>query len=166
MKIAPNAKKLNDGFFDVINIGDIKTAKILLNAYKLYGGSHLDLKEVKSTLAKRIEVAPFKNDEIIYLETDGELPVNSRFLRFCRMSVPLFGSVPFSSSFMRKHFADESLISVREHSAKCDAYAVMTRKLQLRDFCADSRRRLSIFEEQSRLGECVVFHCEILLCWG
>ncbi len=55
MKIAPDAK-INDGFFDVINIGDIKTAKILLNAYKLYNGSHLSLEEVKSTLAKRIEV--------------------------------------------------------------------------------------------------------------
>lgn len=73
MKIAPNAR-LNDGLLDVINIGDIKTARILLNAYKLYEGSHLELKEVKSTLAKRIEVAPFNSDEIIYLETDGELP--------------------------------------------------------------------------------------------
>ncbi|MEZ5428009.1 MAG: diacylglycerol kinase family lipid kinase [Pyrinomonadaceae bacterium] len=73
MKIAPNAR-LSDGLLDVINIGDIKTARILLNAYKLYGGSHLDLKEVKATLAKRIEVAPFEKDGIIYLETDGELP--------------------------------------------------------------------------------------------
>ena len=55
MKIAPDAK-IDDGLFDVINIGDIKTAKILLNAYKLYNGSHLSLDEVKSTLAKRIEV--------------------------------------------------------------------------------------------------------------
>ncbi|MEO6589655.1 MAG: diacylglycerol kinase family protein, partial [Pyrinomonadaceae bacterium] len=57
MKIAPDAK-LDDGFLDVINIGDIKTAKILLNAYKLYSGSHLELEEVKSTLARRIEVSP------------------------------------------------------------------------------------------------------------
>ena len=73
MKIAPDAK-LNDGFFDVINIGDIKTAKILLNAYKLYSGTHLALKEVKSTLAKKIEVAPTDKNQIILLETDGELP--------------------------------------------------------------------------------------------
>ena len=73
MKIAPDAK-INDGFFDVINIGDIKTAKILLNAYKLYNGSHLSLKEVKSTLAKRIEVAPFDKNQTIFIETDGELP--------------------------------------------------------------------------------------------
>ncbi|CAN5178806.1 diacylglycerol kinase family lipid kinase [soil metagenome] len=73
MKIAPDAK-INDGFFDVINIGDIKTAKILLNAYKLYNGSHLDLEEVKSTLAKRIEVSPFDKSQAIFIETDGELP--------------------------------------------------------------------------------------------
>jgi diacylglycerol kinase family enzyme len=72
MKIAPDAC-VNDGFFDVINIGDIKTAKILLNAYTLYRGSHLSLNEVKSTLAKKIEVRP-ANDKEIHLEIDGELP--------------------------------------------------------------------------------------------
>lgn len=72
MKIAPDAA-LNDGFFDVVNIGDIKTVKILLNAYKLYGGSHLDLKEVKATQARKIEVSPV-NDEEIHIEVDGELP--------------------------------------------------------------------------------------------
>ncbi len=72
MKIAPNAK-INDGLFDVVNIGDIRTAKILLNAYTLYRGTHLSLEEVKATLAKRIEVSPV-NDEEIHIETDGELP--------------------------------------------------------------------------------------------
>lgn len=73
MKIAPDAK-LDDGFFDVVNIGDIKTAKIILNAYKLYNGSHLELKEVKSSLAQRIEVSPAHKEQTIFLETDGELP--------------------------------------------------------------------------------------------
>ena len=73
MKIAPDAK-INDGFLDVINIGDIRTAKIILNAYTLYAGTHLDLKEVKCTLAKRIEVSPAAKDVEIHLETDGELP--------------------------------------------------------------------------------------------
>lgn len=71
MKIAPVAK-INDGFFDVINIGDIKTAKILLNAYKLYSGTHLELKEVKSALGKRVEISPMNNEEI-HPEIDGEL---------------------------------------------------------------------------------------------
>lgn len=73
MKIAPDAQ-LNDGFFDVVNIGDIKTAKILLNAWKLYGGSHLSLDEVKHTHAKRVEIKPARPDQEIHFETDGELP--------------------------------------------------------------------------------------------
>jgi YegS/Rv2252/BmrU family lipid kinase len=72
MKIAPGAV-INDGFFDVVNIGDIKTAKILLRGYTLYRGSHLSLPEVKSTLARKIEVAPMNSEEI-HLEVDGELP--------------------------------------------------------------------------------------------
>jgi len=73
MKIAPDAL-INDGFLDVVNIGDIRTAKIILNAYKLYTGAHLDLSEVKHRLARRIEVAPANENQTIFIETDGELP--------------------------------------------------------------------------------------------
>jgi len=73
MKIAPDAC-LNDGFFDIVNIGDMKTAKILLNAYTLYNGSHLNLSEVKHTKAKRVEVKAADSNTEIHLETDGELP--------------------------------------------------------------------------------------------
>ena len=73
MKIAPDAR-INDGSFDIVNIGDINTAKILRKGYKLYTGSHLELPEVKSTLAKKIEVSPANSDTIINIETDGELP--------------------------------------------------------------------------------------------
>ena len=73
MKIAPRAK-LDDGLLDVINIGDIRTAKIILNAYTLYRGSHLDLTEVKDTLAKKIEARPLDADQEIHIEVDGELP--------------------------------------------------------------------------------------------
>ena len=55
-------------------IGDIRTAKIILNAYTLYNGSHLDLSEVKSSLAHRIEVSPANASADVHLETDGELP--------------------------------------------------------------------------------------------
>jgi YegS/Rv2252/BmrU family lipid kinase len=73
MKIAPQAK-LNDGYLNVVNIGDINTGKILLNGYKLYNGSHLELPEVKSKLVKRIEVRAVNKEEVINIETDGELP--------------------------------------------------------------------------------------------
>lgn len=73
MLIAPGAK-INDGLLDVVNIGDIGTAKILLNAYTLYKGTLSRLDEVKSTLAAKIEVSPANSSQTILLETDGELP--------------------------------------------------------------------------------------------
>ena len=73
MKIAPEAK-INDGYFEVINIGDIKTARILLNGYKLYSGTHLDLPEVKGSRARKVKVTPVSEDAPIKIETDGELP--------------------------------------------------------------------------------------------
>jgi diacylglycerol kinase (ATP) len=73
MKIAPDAR-INDGYFDVVNIGDMRTAKIILNAYTLYQGTHLDLAEVQSVLARKIEVSPADKTREIYIETDGELP--------------------------------------------------------------------------------------------
>src|SRR5215212_1110187 len=73
MKIAPDAC-INDGFFDIVNIGDMRTAKILLNAYTLYNGSHLNLSEVKHINAKRVEVKSADSNNEIHLETDGELP--------------------------------------------------------------------------------------------
>ncbi|MEP7214534.1 MAG: diacylglycerol kinase family protein [Acidobacteriota bacterium] len=73
MKIAPDAK-LTDGLLDVVNIGDIRTAKILLNAFTLYRGTHLDLSEVKCTLARRVEARPADGHPEIHIEVDGELP--------------------------------------------------------------------------------------------
>jgi diacylglycerol kinase (ATP) len=71
--IAPDAR-LNDGLLDVVNIGDIGTAKILLNAYSIYRGTHHDLAEVKITQARKIEISSADRFGTILLETDGELP--------------------------------------------------------------------------------------------
>src|SRR5690606_20969839 len=73
MKIAPEAK-LADGLFDIINIGDINTARVLLNAYTLYSGTHISLKEVRTRNAKRVRIEPFDDAETIRIEVDGELP--------------------------------------------------------------------------------------------
>jgi YegS/Rv2252/BmrU family lipid kinase len=73
MMIAPDAK-INDGLLDVVNIGDIGTAKILINALSIYRGTHQSLDEVKSTLAKKIEISSADQFGNILLETDGELP--------------------------------------------------------------------------------------------
>jgi YegS/Rv2252/BmrU family lipid kinase len=73
MMIAPDAK-LADGFLDVVNVGDINNAKIILKAYTLYRGTHLDLPEVKSRLARRITARPANETDIVQIEIDGELP--------------------------------------------------------------------------------------------
>ena len=57
-----------------MNIGDVKTSKILFNAYKLYNGSHLSLAEVKHKTAKRIEIRPANEKQTVFIEIDGELP--------------------------------------------------------------------------------------------
>jgi diacylglycerol kinase (ATP) len=72
MMIAPEAK-LADGFLDVVNVGDINTAKILLKAHTLYWGTHLDLPEVKSRLARRITVSPAEPGQHVPISIDGEL---------------------------------------------------------------------------------------------
>jgi YegS/Rv2252/BmrU family lipid kinase len=72
MKIAPDAK-LDDGLFDVINIGAISTKKIMLNLRSLYNGNHLSMDEVKHTNAARIEISTNDGTEM-HIETDGELP--------------------------------------------------------------------------------------------
>ena len=73
MKIAPNAR-INDGLLDIVNIGDLGTAKILFNAYSLYMGTHLDLAEVNSSQIRKMEVSAADAKENIHIETDGELP--------------------------------------------------------------------------------------------
>jgi diacylglycerol kinase (ATP) len=73
MMIAPNAK-LNDGLLDVINIGDLTTARIIMKARTLYRGTLNSLDEVKMTTARRIEVSAADPTEEIMIETDGELP--------------------------------------------------------------------------------------------
>ena len=72
MKIAPNAK-LDDGFFDVITIGDAGAFRILANSPRLYFGTHLRMDEVSHTLAKRIVARPANKDARIAVELDGEI---------------------------------------------------------------------------------------------
>ena len=72
MKIAPDAR-LDDGLFDVVMIGEISSAKILANSYKLYAGTHGNVAEVHQTQGKKVAVKPL-NGEIIQFEIDGELP--------------------------------------------------------------------------------------------
>ena len=72
MKIAPDAK-LDDGFLDVVSIGDASSFRILTNAPRLYFGAHLRMDEVNHALAKQIVARPVKKDEEVRIELDGEV---------------------------------------------------------------------------------------------
>ncbi len=72
MKIAPDAK-LDDGYFDVITIGDASAFRILANSPRLYFGAHLRMSEVSHSLAKQIVARAAIKDEHLAVELDGEL---------------------------------------------------------------------------------------------
>lgn len=73
MLIARDAK-LDDGLLDIVNIGDISTARLLIHAHTLYRGTLGDLTEVKVTRARKIEISSADSSREIHIETDGELP--------------------------------------------------------------------------------------------
>jgi diacylglycerol kinase (ATP) len=72
MKIAPDAK-LDDGFLDVVSIGDASSFRILSNAPRLYFGVHLRMDEVNHALAKQVVARALKKDEVVRIELDGEV---------------------------------------------------------------------------------------------
>jgi YegS/Rv2252/BmrU family lipid kinase len=73
MRIAPHAK-LNDGIFDMVIIGDLTAAQVLLNSYRLYTGSFLGIKNVALVNVKKVTAAPVNQNEEVLLEVDGETP--------------------------------------------------------------------------------------------
>jgi diacylglycerol kinase (ATP) len=72
MKIAPDAK-FDDGFFDIVTIGDASSFRILANAPRLYFGAHLRMNEVTHALARQVVARPVRKDEEIRVELDGEV---------------------------------------------------------------------------------------------
>ena len=72
MKIAPDAK-LDDGYFDVVTIGDASAFRILANAPRLYFGAHLRMREVTHALAKQVVARPVNKDKEVRVELDGEV---------------------------------------------------------------------------------------------
>ena len=59
---------------DVINIGDLTALNVLTNVHSLYRGTHLEMKQVQSRRAKKVEISAADTSQEIHLETDGELP--------------------------------------------------------------------------------------------
>lgn len=72
MKVAPDAK-LDDGYFDVVTIGDANSFRLLTNAPRLYFGAHLRMSEVTHALAKQVVARPANKDKEVRVELDGEV---------------------------------------------------------------------------------------------
>lgn len=72
MKIAPDAK-IDDGYFDLVTIGDASAFRILSNAPLLYLGAHLRMDEVTHALAKQVVARPLSKEETVRVELDGEV---------------------------------------------------------------------------------------------
>jgi YegS/Rv2252/BmrU family lipid kinase len=73
MKICPEAM-LNDGWFDLVTVGNLSRMGIMANLNRIYSGDHLTMKEVQGTRARRIKVAPADPGAKIPIEIDGETP--------------------------------------------------------------------------------------------
>ncbi len=73
MKICPEAL-LDDGWFDLVTVGNLSRAVIMANLHRLYSGDHLTMKEVQGVRARRIDVAPADATAKIPIEIDGETP--------------------------------------------------------------------------------------------
>ena len=72
MKVAPDAK-LDDGYFDVVTIGDATSFRLLTNAPRLYLGAHLRMSEVTHALAKQLVARPANKEREVRVELDGEV---------------------------------------------------------------------------------------------
>jgi len=70
MMIAPQAE-LDDGFFDVIVLGDFSTWTILRYIPKIYRGTHLKIPGVSVLRGRSVVIT---SDETILLDIDGEQP--------------------------------------------------------------------------------------------
>ena len=73
MKICPQAK-LDNGSLDLVVIGDLSSLDVLVNVYKIYGGTHLSLEDVSNSTLRRLEATPVEADAVVPIELDGETP--------------------------------------------------------------------------------------------
>jgi YegS/Rv2252/BmrU family lipid kinase len=72
MFIAPDAE-LDDGFFDVVALGDMGLTDLLIHGRRMYNGTHLHLDKVSHRRAKSITAEPV-GGEVVEMDVDGETP--------------------------------------------------------------------------------------------
>ncbi|MHB0868897.1 MAG: diacylglycerol/lipid kinase family protein [Chloroflexota bacterium] len=69
MRIAPNAA-LDDGYFDVITVGDVGRIELVRNFPGVYRGTHLMNPKVKGERARAVRV---ETDDQLMIQADGDL---------------------------------------------------------------------------------------------
>ncbi len=72
MFMAPEAE-IDDGFFDVVAIGDVNRREMLMSSPRLYRGTHLSLDKVSHRRARVVHADPI-GDDVVELDVDGEAP--------------------------------------------------------------------------------------------
>ncbi len=73
MRVAPYAR-LDDGYLDVIAVGDLAPTDMAKSGYRLYLGTHLGHPKVRPDRARRVEARPVSPDQEVLLDVDGETP--------------------------------------------------------------------------------------------
>ncbi len=73
MLMAPDAE-LDDGYFDVVAIGDLGMVDMILSSPSLYKGTHLHNKGVSARRAKTVLAEPASPGDVVELDVDGETP--------------------------------------------------------------------------------------------
>lgn len=73
MRVAPYARP-DDGYLDVVAIGDFSPLEMLRAGHRLYLGTHLGHPKVRPDRVRRMEARPTHPDEHVLLDVDGETP--------------------------------------------------------------------------------------------
>lgn len=68
MPIAPKAE-IDDGYFDILILGDLSKTETLLNLYKAYKGTHLEYPKIDYLKGKYVKI---ESEERVLIDIDGE----------------------------------------------------------------------------------------------
>jgi YegS/Rv2252/BmrU family lipid kinase len=73
MHVAPEAE-VDDGFFDVVALGDMSRLTMMTSSRRLYAGTHLSMKDVSHRRAKKVYAEPVEAGAVVEIDCDGETP--------------------------------------------------------------------------------------------
>jgi diacylglycerol kinase (ATP) len=73
MKVCPKAD-LQSGTLDLVVVGDLSRLDVILKTNRLYDGTHLNMKEVFHTTARKVHIESADPGQKVLVELDGETP--------------------------------------------------------------------------------------------